>query len=160
MLSFIERGIKAFELIEDEIDRWITYDAWCQGKPSTWSESQLEQRWLEELQSCKTECLYIRNQWLMPRFEGVERRRRSRTTQEIEIFRQVDIRNAESMEQLWQSGVAGLERWQAAMPTVSVAAPLRNDPSTSVRPEDMPLRVEPQLPLCDSIAREVISLCF
>jgi len=155
VMAFIEKGIVAQELLQDEIDAFITFDKWCDGKGTNFTEAQLLERWVSEIESCKSECLFLRGQWLLPRFEGVERRNRTRHSQEISMYRQVNIHSAEQMTQLWQAGQQALERFKGSIRPPTSAAPLRVDPAVHARLEDMPTVTRPKDALFDSISREV-----
>ena len=154
--SFILKGVHAMEIIEDEIDKWITYDKWLEGKGHLGlTEAQLEARWKQEVESCQSECLFVRGRWLLPRFEGVERRTRTRFSQEVEIFRQIDIRNANEMHALWQQHTSAIGQWSKEIQPVRTVAPLHNDPHVAVQPQDMPHRLTPSNLMLDTIGRDV-----
>ena len=156
MMSFVERGILAHELLEDEVDKFITFDMFVQSRAHlNVTIDQHEAKWQEEIDSCRAECKFARNQWLVPRFEGIERRSRTRVTQQFEVFRQVDITSADHMDQLWQQSKAMLTAFQQSIPETKTIDTSFPEPHVTARPEEQPQRAAPANVVMDNIVREV-----
>lgn len=75
-ISHAESSISQERMGEDEVDRFIPWDVFEErGLETGRTSSQLEQDFIDIVQSGAHACLYRRNQRLVPRFMGVERRR-------------------------------------------------------------------------------------
>jgi len=154
IIQFVENGVEAWELLDDEIDRWLPIEEWA-DLPSNRNLSAHEQavKFQAEVDSCKSECKFVRGRWLVPRFVGLERRTRHRQSMEIETYRGVDIKSAEQAEQVWAQMQQSLAVFKNGIGTTRTMA-LEDDPLVTARPEDQPtLTVVPNSTL-QSIGRE------
>ena len=158
LISFVEETVAAQEQVEDEIDKYITYDMWRREELDAGyecTEASLAAKWKEIVESMRFECIFRRGQWLIPHFAGVERRNRKRLTLAQTAARAANVSDPEQMLSLWQGGAAALNSFaQSAM--VPKSAPQICGPAIDARPEDMPQPAQPQNVILDAIVREAI----
>ena len=152
-MEHIDTAEDAQEDIEDEIDKWITYDKFCTIHP-TWTETQLLAEWNSIIELHESECIIRRGRWLIPFFEGVERRVRSRHTEATKVQRTTEITDEKQVESLLGQGRTRIARWRENVPSV-ITAPA-NDPVLDARPVDQPHRAPSHGVIADSIKREVV----
>ena len=160
-ISFIERTIHAQETLEDEIDKhipWSVYYAEQICIPGS-TFASVETAWKEAVESCRAECKFVRGQWLLPRFEGVESRKRKRVTQEIELMRSANITDSAQMLQLWTSGQQLLDRFSSLTPVIATHTGI-SSPHVNASISDMPTSAIVQDVLHSAISREVIQGFF
>ena len=146
----------AHELIEDDVDRWIPFAVFRREKKSennAIGENMIGDMWKADLETLRYEAQYRRGKWLLPRYEGFERRSRSRQTQEQVAMRQTDVKDAASIMSLWGSGQQLINRFAGSIQPVSVP-PALFGPSIDARPQDMPSAARPVDIMFESIARE------
>jgi len=155
-VQFIERAVLSIEILQDEIWRWCTYEMWLEKQFHTQlSSAQLETKWKSEVEACKSECLFAHGQWLLPRFEGIEKRVRHKQSAEIELFRGVDINSAAEMDVIWETGRKKLVQFETQFKPVQCPLPVTAEPHIPVAPEDQPTQGQVNNSLFGSIAREV-----
>ena len=155
IIQFVERGIEAWEQLDDKVYKWLPFEDWA-DLPSNRSLSLHEQtvKFQTVVDSCKSECKFVNNQWCIPRFAGLERRERHRQSLEIETFRGVDIKSAEQAQQVWLQMQKGLKVFKDGMvPTTTGEA--ANDPMVMARPEDQPCAAALPHSAYASVEREV-----
>ena len=110
----MEKTIKAQEVLEDDVDKWITYAKfWRQKKKEMVPEANIPQLWKDAVESQKSECLFRRGQWLLPRYKGFERGTRFRMSTEMELMRKADVTDPNQISQLWtgRKCLAALCQW-------------------------------------------------
>ena len=91
-IQFVERTLKTQELIEDEITAWIPYAEYYKDKVAEGKAPRtIEAMWAAEIEARRAECQWHRSQWLLPVFKGLERRVRSRSSQECEAMKSVNV---------------------------------------------------------------------
>ena len=75
-ISHADASIQQEHMGEEELDHFIPWDLFEEkGLRRGRSSTQLETEFIDIVQGGEYECLYRRNQWLVPKFCGVERRR-------------------------------------------------------------------------------------
>lgn len=154
-ICYVERTLQVHETLEDEVDKFIPYGAYLREKRSEGLQvAQIEAKWKEEVEATRSECILRRGEWLLPRFEGVERRSRQRLSQEQELMRRADVNEPSLMEALWSQGKKALERFSASVQPTLCPTPTPA-PYVNVNPSDQPASVQPQDALFGVIAREV-----
>ena len=134
-ISYIETTVKAFEAIEDELDHFMTFAVWEEKKQAArWSDERILKEWTAIVESQRDECLWRRNQWLIPRFEGVHRIKRQRTSQEILASRHASITDSSQIAKLWSAGEASLQQFGASIQATVATGTHVEGPSLHVRP--------------------------
>jgi hypothetical protein len=113
----------------------------------------IEQDWRDIINSRKAECQYRRNQWLIPRYEGFERRVRRRLAQELESFRSISVQEADELTSLLIRGRESLQRSSSQHQDTLTMAP-RAAPTVIVTPGDMPAHSIGTDIIMGNIARE------
>lgn len=163
-ITFVEETCAAQELLEDEIDRFVTFEMWRRneiigGQELEWSEEQLVDKWKGIVESMRYECIFRRGQWLIPQFEGIERRSRKRLTLAQTASRVANVSDPEQMMSLWQGGVKALQEFAHSAPvTATYQADAGPAIASDARPEDMPQSPAPQNMMLEAIARQAIQL--
>jgi hypothetical protein len=158
LISFVEETVAAQEHVEDEIDKYITFDMWRKQELDMGyevTEGALADKWKGIIESMRFECIYRRGQWLIPQFAGVERRNRKRLTLAQTAARTANVSDPEQMLSLWQGGQAALNSF-AQSQQAAKCAPMLVGPTVDARPEDMPQPAQPQNVVLDAIVREAI----
>ena len=82
-IQYVEKVSLAEEVIEDEVEDFKTYARFHMERKMTdpsATDSAIEADWLDIIDSCRSECLWRRGQWLVPSFNGVRRKKRNRHT--------------------------------------------------------------------------------
>ena len=107
LLQYVERTIEARELIDDAIDNHLTLakyirERWLEYR--TLTNEAITRKFTDIVESRQAECRFERNEWLIPRFDGFQRRTRARITQEQHMMRAVNIQCANEVTSLWQGG--------------------------------------------------------
>ena len=123
---------------------WIPYERFYREEmPILKNETKVEKKWQELLEANKYQVVWRRNQWLVPRFEGLERRVRQRVSQEMECIRQANIQDAQQMDLLWTGGEAALQRFRDSIqPTLTILAGMAQ-PYIVSQPADQPAIPKP-----------------
>lgn len=158
-IQYVEMTIEVQEVLEDEIDEWITFSTYHGekfGKPGM-TLQVIEQMWKEAIESCKSECRYARGEWLLPRFMGFRRITRQRRTQGHEAMRLANITDPNQMETLWAGGAQSLARHISALQAPVVSQPAVAAPHVAVQPSDMPVAPMVIDTMREVIAREAVS---
>jgi hypothetical protein len=143
----------ALQMLEDEVDDYQTWIVFKRNRIGTMSEAAITQEWEDIIKNNQTECLWKRNQWLVPEFQGVIRKKRKLDEQAWETGRTANV----SSEAALGSLVAGGEQMLARFGE-SIAAPLISkpqEPEVDARPEDMPRAAKPDDAMLGCIRREV-----
>ena len=155
-ITYCETLAVAVETLEDEIEAFQTKDQYSIDRsilnPSV-SSATLEDDFMEIVNACRDECLYRRGQWLIPKFAGVTRTKRRRTTEQIECTRTANIQNQAQLDSYVASGMERLARLNESIP-VSVMSAVAPMPLAQVRPCDQPKRPNNPGVLLQSISRE------
>ena len=160
LISFVEETVQAQEHVEDEIDRYITFEMWRMEELDNGyevTEGALAEKWKELIESMRFECIFRRGQWLIPHFAGVERRNRKHLTLAQTAARTANVSDPEQMLSLWQGGLAALSTFAQSAP-VPKSAPAVWGPTIDARPEDMPQPMQPQNVILDAIVREAMPI--
>ena len=158
-IKYCERAVETHELLEDEIDLWIPYATFYREKKSEGlSQINIEALWRDSIESNRAQCKFVRNEWLLPRFEGLRRTSRHRLSQEIEAVRTANINDPGQMEALWTAGQQTLSRFKLNIPQTIVSESNNLPPPVNANPADMPVLPEAQDVVKASIIREVSGL--
>ena len=154
-LKFIERTVESFEMIEDDVDAWMTYDKfYLEKKLLGLADPAIEGQWRDIVNGRRAECIYRRNQWLIPRYEGFERRVRRRLSQELESQRSISVEDAEQLTNLLLRGRETLMQARGSVqPTLTIEG--RAGPSVISTPGDQPAGPQPANMMLDNVEREV-----
>ena len=114
----------------------------------------------EIVNSNRVNCRHRRNEWLVPVYQGMERRVRSRQSQEQRTSRAASNVEGDELVRLQQEGLQALQRYRDSI-VDPVTVHSQNGvalPEIRSRPEEMPPLPMPQDVLADSIQREA-SVC-
>ena len=156
-ISYIETTVKAFEAIEDELDHFMTFAVWEEKKQAArWSDERILKEWTAIVESQRDECLWRRNQWLIPRFEGVHRIKRQRTSQEIMASRHASITDSSQIGKLWSAGEASLQQFGASIQATVANGTHVEGPSLHVRAGDQPVQLPTRDVIFGDVEREVV----
>lgn len=162
LLQYIESTIVAQELIEDDVDRFVPFSVWRRDRlleSPDMNDELLSNEWRGLIDSMRHECLFRRGQWLMPRYEGLERRSRTKISQQQQLMRSADLSDPDSITALWQSGQSTLNRFREQMPAVQAPPSHFPDPVVSAAPHDMPQAPEVPNLMFEAIKREARGCC-
>ena len=155
-LNYVEETIHAAELLEDEIDKWITIAKYKKEHPCKTKEV-CEREFQEIVDANKSECLFRRDEWLIPTFEGVERIKRRRKTQAWSAGRSSEIDSAKELAELMAGGSQLLDRYLASLPDAIITPTSSTEVSTirfDSNPGDQPMSAAPQDLVIGAIQRE------
>jgi hypothetical protein len=156
-ITYAEAYEDAHEDIEDEIEKFIPFGTYEEKYIRTLTPDVILQNWLDIIEENQSECKYRRGQWLIPEYKGIERRVRSRRTEQISTTRTADIEDDNQLLSHLAAGRSRLARLREQAPQSVI--PARNTgPIATSRPTDQPQRPEPQGLLVDTIHREVLSI--
>jgi hypothetical protein len=155
-IAFSDASYRAEEDIMDEVDAYIPYwmfrrDELRAGK----QDRQIVQEWQELIDSNKKECKFQRGEWLVPRFMGVEKRKRAVSGQSWTASRKAAVENEAQLNSLVQSSGQVLDRWRSQS-----AAPLSlgstDAPTVQSMPEDQPQAAKHEDVMIGCISREAL----
>ena len=142
------------ENLDDVLDRFEPYECyWERHHAMGETDQAIAASFVSIIDNNRSTCLYKRDQWLVPRFMGVERRVRQRTTDAVSTSRSVAINDANELQQRMQSGLESLRRFANSAPAPLMVTPYPA-PETASRPEDQPQLVTPPSVIAAAIARE------
>ena len=152
-IIYLETAVESMEELNDEIDSWITWRKFkIEGKLLGLSDADISAEWGETIRSNRANCLFRRGEWLVPVFDGVERRVRQRTANEIQSIRQSQCQDDDELRRLVESGRQNLQRFSSGVATPACLGQLADTPRVQSRPEDQPV-----LPKARDVAGEQIS---
>ena len=159
LVSYVEKTILAQEIIDDEVYRWIPYEKFRREKLlEKKQESTIEALWTQALEEHRFEARQCHGKWLLPRFEGLERRSRTRYTQEQDAMRTANVTDAQQMAALWAGGQQLLDRYKASFVAPTTLQTEVPDPHVTAVVADMPHQPLPQDVVLSAISREVCQL--
>ena len=115
---------------------------------SLWDEFQ------EIVNSQRVSCKLVRGEWCVPVFKGIERRKRKRLSQEVDVERATTPADAQELDRLQADATNRLTQFGRSIADVALP-PASAAPEISARPEDMPQLVEPRDQFFENIGREV-----
>ena len=160
-ISFIEKTVKAFEAIEDELDHFMTFAVWEDKKQAArWPDERILSGWTKIVESQRDECLRRRNQWLIPRFEGVHRIKRQRASQEIVASRHASMTDPSQIGKLWSAGEASLQQFGASIQATVATGTHVEGPSLHVRPGGQPVQLPTRGVIFGNVERGSPCHCF
>ncbi len=123
-MSYFESTARSQEMIDDEFDSFVTWSTFKRdGIAEGRTVAMLERDWQDIIDSNRAECLFRRGEFLVPRFDGVQRRKRFRTSQLQEAKRGATVGTDSQLNQLWESGKQVLDRF-----ATTCVAPLMPSP--------------------------------
>ena len=155
-VEYQEKTSTSVGALEDEVDLFMTWARFKrEGSQGGKQVEDLELEWADLVSDPSVEAIMRRGQWLVPEFQGVERRKRKATTQEHSASRGREVDDENQLAILRQSGEDLLNKFSA-----SVAAPLRPLPADvpsvpDVTPADQPMSSAPTDFILHTINREV-----
>ena len=153
-----EVSTRAEEFIEDNVTKFKTFKQYVlEGLQLGISRQTLEQEFKDIVDQNRSECQYKNGQWLIPEFEGIERRKRHRTGQEVRTRRVASISEQSQLVGLVASGSQSLQRFRENMST-TLTIPALPSPPVESRPQDQPQYAKPPDIILDMVTREVTSL--
>ena len=158
-ITAIERTVYSIEDVNDEIDGWVPFHIYFRDNihnPGA-TLSSLQQEFKDIVERNNSTCRFHRGEWHVPVYQGLERRVRRRTAQEIVAQRSATITDRHQLNSIMQAGQQSLQRYARAVPQVLAApTPLSLPaPLIDARQEDQPVLAEPRDMMMDAIGREV-----
>ena len=127
-ITYCEEVAMSIEDIEDETDNHIPLDTYVQNFSAKYPGTPfatMEANFVAIVNSCRSECLYRRDQWLIPVFEGVKRIKRRRHAETITASREAELQDPRQVDAFWAGGKDRLERLATNMaPPVNSCATL------------------------------------
>ena len=105
VISYIEKTIHAKEMVIDVLDNYVPLsryirERWLEDR--SLSNAAITREFTDIVESRQYECIQERGEWLIPRFDGVQKLHRTRLSQEMQMMRSVDINNAQDVTSLWE----------------------------------------------------------
>jgi hypothetical protein len=158
MIEYVEKNIDVQEIVDDELVAFIPFSEYVREVAvisPTLTRQQHEHNFKTEVEQHKQDCRFLRGQWLIPRFRGVEQRFRHRYGQASEAQRTANLKDAAQMATLWSGGQKSLEQWRQSY-SAPVALPPMRQPHIEAIEADMPHQHVPQDIFHGAIAREVL----
>ena len=158
LFNFIVSTVISKELIEDDIDSWCPLDKYIRHRrleDPTLTNKQITTEFEQKVETHKSECMYKRGQWLLPIFEGCERRSSSRTSNQIMISKSVDVHNANEMAALCHHGTGMLAEFASGIQPTRTIDP-QFTANITASEHAMPQYAQPNNIMQAAISREVI----
>jgi len=155
-ILFEEKSVQSTANIFDEVDKW---DSWATFymrniKVPGATDATVLAEWNNIIDVQQHHCIWARGQWNVPRFKGLERRKRQRTENEICASRSATIEDAETLQQRWQAGLGNINRFHNSIMDVQAPRPSNQPLVPDLRPEDQPSLPPVQNVVHEAIARE------
>ena len=157
----MEKHEMSIEDLEDELEKFQTWKMFLRANPRK-SEHDLKAEWTKIIEENRSECLFRRGEWLVPEFQGIERRIRKRQAESQVVERVAHIKDQATLDSFLASGKQRLDMAKVEIsPAVidltdyHVCAPVINS-----RPMDMPMRASSSGVFLESMGREVSSFLF
>ena len=155
-IQYMEFSESTLEDLEDEVEKFETFADYKLRYPLM-HDNVVQQNWLDTIEQNRNECVFRRNEWLVPRFAGIERRVRQRRAEGHRTERAATVDSETALQQFVQ---AGRERLSRAIDSQapSVISPVTDAPVCNAGIVDMPLRPSVLSVMIESIDREVTEL--
>ena len=117
--------------------------------------TQAELEWESTVSGGQSECLWRRNQWLVPNFDGVQKKTGSRDSQDQTTSRCAKVEDAEQLQQLISQEALLLKSFQDSQkPAATVPVP--DAPQVDARAADQVQSAKPTDYIMGAITREVV----
>ena len=161
-LQYIEKTVEAQEILDDEVDEFIPYATFFRERiiEPGMNAQLIEKAFKDEVENCRSECKFLRGEWLLPRFAGFRRTHRRIRGQYVEGMRTANLSDPAAMEQLWNGGKQQLIRFADSVQPTQTAEPSVRAPFIESTVADMPAQVVPQDGIRNSIQREAAEFHF
>ena len=121
-----------------------------------WSKDDIPAKFRSIVDQNRSTCIKVRGEWCVPRFMGMERRVRQRTSDILGEYRDQSISEPEELQRRWQAGQEALARYRSLVQN-PMMTPEFPAPETLSRPENQPPLPLPPCVLHDAIQREVVT---
>ena len=152
-VTYAEQSVKTEALDEEELDHFIPWSIFKESDKKK-SEATLLQDFTDIVHRSDTEAIWRRDQWLVPRFEGVMRKKRKTMAQEQVVRRSAGVTSNDQLDKLMVGGKVVLDQFRNSIAPTAMAL-ATDTPYVDVRPEDQPAAVEPIDAMSSAVSREV-----
>ena len=144
---------------EENADRWIPYEVYLREElpKKQKSEAELLIAFRNIVENSLSHCRWERNEWCIPRWDGILNRAGHGTQQESSSSRQVShLDNSDELRQLQQGGAKLVEQFSAQLQGIRGAQELGAEaPVCNAVPQDMPTAPRPTDVIANVVNREV-----
>jgi hypothetical protein len=154
-LTYVETATTAIEHVNGEVDRLLPWKIFRRnGLMSGQTEMQLEKEFVDLTTNARAECRFVRGEWLVPEFQGMDVRKDKREIQAQVNMRSAVITSSEQLATLNRSGQILLENFATSCPQISMA-PSTDGPKTDAGVQDQPVGALPINIILQQVHREV-----
>ena len=128
-INFAETSSRSAGVRDEDVDAFIPWDKFLRdGMAMGKSSSVLEGEWKDIIQNRRAECRFHRGQWLVPRYEGMERRQFQQQDQSWHLSRHAAIQDEAQLNELQTGANEIIQRFSdalraAVLPTPQLPAP-------------------------------------
>ena len=160
-ISYVEKHEISIEDLEEEVEKFQTWKMFLRANPRK-SEDDLKAEWIKIIEDNRSECCVRRGEWLVPEFQGIERRIRKRQAESQVVERVAHIKDHATLDIFWASGKQRLDMAKAAISPAVIDLTDYNvhAPGINSRAMDMPMRASSSGVLLEAMSREVSSFLF
>ena len=141
-ITYRECSTNSVDNVDNEMDHFKT---WTQFLRDGINEGKnlltLEKEWADLTEGPHTEAIWVRNQWLVPEFNGVMRGRETRNGQRQDIERSVAVASSEQLTTLVAQGQALLNQYSNSIAPAMQQTPAQ--PTTNASVGDQPTTTTP-----------------
>ena len=152
-----ENSIEQVGNILDEVETWEIWDDYYDRnirRPGE-TDQTVRMSWQGIIDTNQANCLWHRNQWHVPKYCGLEGRKRKANFNDISVTRKAKAEDPNVLMSMLAAGRNSLQRFAAGIRPSMCAKQLGTDPEVTSRPEDQPQIVPAADIMCAAVAREV-----
>ena len=154
--EYSDASVKRGYALEQEEDHWITFDQFFARQPPGTTLQEALATFAAFVNANESECLWRRNQWLIPTFVGVRRLRGCGIEQHSTCARIARAPSADDLRQLQGGGDRLLQNFAQQVPTAIRPFSSGVVPDTiTATPADMPTLAAATDVMANAVAREV-----
>ena len=157
VMMFTETSKRATYGDEHDLEKFVT---WRKFKRRMFTENpgikveRIAAKWIDIIQDPAVECLWRREQWLVPEYDGVVRQKGRRSEQAGEASRRCGIEGAQHLQNLESGSTLMLENYIKSLP--DAATPVDDSaPHVEAHVSDQPTTQKPVDYVGKAILREV-----
>ena len=144
---------------EENADRWIPYEVYLREElpKQQMSEPELKIAFRNIVETSQSHCRWERNEWCIPRWDGIQKKEGSGTQQESSSSRTAsNVDNSDELRQLQQAGGKLVEQFSSQFQGIRGAKELGAEaPTCNAVPQDMPTAPRPTDVISNVVNREV-----
>ena len=142
-----------------KVDGWQTFEDYETGKLIRGIPVETIRRDFQQIvELCRSECKFVRGQWLIPKFGGLQRLQGTAAEQRADTSRSATIDSSEQLRQLQGQSTRLLDQYtRAFVSTPGTDILPDNMPEITANPADQPRAPTPVDVLGSAVTREVLS---